>query len=389
MSIFFPDNDKRHTRLIELSSDAQSFLQASKNSYAEFKTLIAAVNTEIAALYQRAGLPPPDRTTADIITAGDAAHQVAVGDTAVEITNLLAGVVGMVATIAWLAPGATAFLVEAGVLEAETAATVLGTVLGTELTIGTLAGGIVGGLIAGAVVIAVGLIVDAIEGAVLRDKLRNGIYKVDQIRASCRLAQDKGACLVQSLRAIKSSLDILSSSGVPLNEQVIANVVNKAAKPAIAQAQAITLATVVRELAELDRSRGSWTNEDVSPADTGTHPAYPAFVVAKVRSSPPSVPAGLTVTCLADPSRTDLSPACPVVKVGAYTIWPLSYYDNRIAMSLVAYNTAGAVIGQWSKKGARYIVDIAVDVNTGKIIFSGQSGHTVHIGWSELAGALT
>jgi hypothetical protein len=389
MSIFFPDNDNRHDRLIQLSSDAQTFLQAAKSDYTTFRSLIAEINQEIAELYRRAGLTPPNVTTADIISAGAASSLVTTADTAVEVTNLIAGVAGLIATIGWLAPGAAAFLVETGAMEAETAATVLFTVLGTDVAIGTLAGGIIGGLIAGAVVVAVGLIVDAIEGAVLRDKLRDGIHKMDQIRAGCKLAQDKGTYLVQSLQAVKRTLDTLSSSNVPLNEQVIANLITKAAEPSIAQAHALTMATVVAELAALDRSRGSWTNEDVPPADTAVHPDYPSFVVAKVRSNARlAVPAGLKVTCLSDPNRLDSAPECPVVQVRGTTIWPLSYIDNRVAMALVAYNAAGNVVGQWSRNGARYIVDIAVDVTTGTLIFRGQAGQTVRLAWSDLAAAV-
>jgi hypothetical protein len=389
MSIFFPDNDKRHDRLIQLSTDAQGFLAASQADYAAFKSLVATTNGQIAELYRRAGLPPPPTTAANIFAGTAAAGLVAEADTIVEITNVVVGVAGLVVTVQWMAPAATAFLVESGVLGAETATTVLGTVLGTEIVVGTLAGGIVGGLIVGAVVVAVGLIVDAIEGAILRDKLREGIRTMDQVRASCKLAQDKARCLVESLQAINRTLTSIVDSSVPVTPEMISNLVTKAAQPAIDRAYYITMSTVVQELRALDRSRGSWTAEDVPPADTGSHPGYPAFVVARVRQNPAlAVPAGLKVTCLSDPNRLDLTPNCPVVQVHGHTIWPFSFYDNRVSMALVAYDSAGKVVGQWVKDGARYIVDISVDVLTGTLTFRGQANDKVTLAWSELAGAV-
>src|SRR5512145_3230468 len=105
MSIFFPDNDLRQARLVELSADAQYSLQLAKAGFAEFKTLAATINQAIALLYQRSGLSPPATTNLDILRASGAAGMVGGADAVVEIANVVLGVGAFAASVAWLAPG--------------------------------------------------------------------------------------------------------------------------------------------------------------------------------------------------------------------------------------------------------------------------------------------
>ncbi|MBN3524539.1 hypothetical protein [Paenibacillus apiarius] len=262
MSIFFPDNEKRKNRLLELSADTQNFIAVSKQDYEQFKNLNAVINQKIAQLYANAGLTPPGITQLDILKAAGAAQEVNTADTAVEISTIFLDVAGMAATTLYLAPGVTSFLVGSGILEAETAATVLGTVFGTEIAVGTIAGGLIGGLIAGAVIIGIGLAIDAIKGAILRGKLREGLHKLVHIRTKAKLHLDKAAKLVASLDSVNRTLDALLSSHIPLTDQVIRNLLTKDVVPAIEAANAITLSTVTIELNVLDLHRRSWTAED-------------------------------------------------------------------------------------------------------------------------------
>ena len=69
MSIFYPDNEKRKTRLLELSTDTQTFLHDIKGKYMDFKQLNSEINSKIAELFEQAGLKPPELTQFDILKA--------------------------------------------------------------------------------------------------------------------------------------------------------------------------------------------------------------------------------------------------------------------------------------------------------------------------------
>lgn len=380
MSIFFPDNKKRQSRLLELSSDSQVFLHEAKNDYARFKELTTQVNAKIAQVYEKSGLTPPGSTSLNILEIAGVAQSVATADTVVEVTDILLDVGGLVATTAYLAPAATSLLVETGVMEAETAAVVMGSVLGTEITIGALAGGLVGGLIAGVVVVGIGLAIDAIEGAILRDKLRHGIHKLDQVRATLKLSLDRAGKVVEVLESVKRTLDGLLASNVPLTDQVIRNLLVKDAKPAIAAINAITMSTVRVELNKLDHSRRSWTVEDNIPHEVrAPHPHRDVFIVAQVPyKAHPDIPADLKLT--GDP--------CPVIKSNGYTYWAYSYRDNRVGIAIVAYDIAGNQIKRWDKSGARYITSITSNPVTNQVIFTGQSNQKITVSWDELGTIL-
>jgi hypothetical protein len=386
MSIFFPDNEKRKNRLLELSVDTQNFLAFSRQDYEQFKSLNAIINEKIAHLYTNAGLTPPAKTQLDILKAAGAAQDVNTADTAVEISEIFLDVAGMAATTLYLAPGVTSFLVGSGIMGAETAATVLGTVFGTEIAVGTLAGALIGGLIAGVVIIGIGLAIDAIEGAILRDKLRDGLHQLGQIRASTKLYLDRAAKLVASVDSVNRTLDALLSSHIPLTDQVIRNLLTKDVVPAIEAANAITLSNVIIELNMFDLSRRSWTVEDIDPHDIHPTPDKNVFFIERVSSaSNLSVPDDLKMVCLADPNTLQFSSTCPVIKTDGYIYWPFSYIDNRYGMAIVAYDQAGRAVRRWDKMGARYIVKIDTDPVTNRLVLVGQSSRCIVVDWNELA----
>lgn len=383
MSIFFPDNEKRKARLVELSTDTQTFLHQVKDKYAEFKVLNSEINHKITQLYEQAGLKPPETTQFDILKARGAVHDMESADTAVDITNILVDVAGFLVTIQFLAPGVTALLVDSGLMAAETAATILGTVLGVEITIGSLAGGLIAGIIVAAVVIGIGLAIDAIEGAILRNKLREGIHQMDQLRASLKMSLDKAVIFVDSMAGIKRTLDTFHATGVTVTDKVIQNLIQKTVEPAIAQANTVTLSSVIRELSAKDHARGSWTVEDDAPHES--QQPHKVFLIAKAPvSAHPSIPSDLKTVSLASPDTLEPKAIYPILKSDGYTYWPLSYIDNRLGMAIVAYDRDGKMIKRWDKSGARYIVDIAVHPFTNAMIFRGQANQAFMMSWGEL-----
>lgn len=388
MSFFYPDNDHRNARLVELGGDCQLFLSDAKAAYARFRQLIVQVNTKIAEVYRSAGLKPPGVTAIDILKAGGAVTSISTAETAVDVTNILVGITGTVAAVTYVAPAMTIALVDAGLMTAETGGTVLVTVLGTELTVGALAGGIIGGLIVGVVVVGVGLVIEAIEGAVLRDHLRKGISDTDEIRARLKLAADKSTALLGYLQAVMTTLDTLQQAGIPLTDAVIRNLIQKDSIPAIRALESVTRDTVISELQARDASRGSWTNEDAAGSSITLPTSQPIFINAGVPVSlklAPVPPAGLKLASLQDPDTLAPTVGYPVLETTNARYWPFSYIDNSLAMAIIAYDKQGRLLKRWDRTGARYIWKIEEDPLTGNLAFVGQVRQKIVMTWAEIA----
>jgi hypothetical protein len=274
MPIFFPDNEHRQSRLIELGTDTQTFLFDATNGYAQFKTLLDQVNGQIADAYKEAKLQPPAVSSHDVLKIAGVTDAISNADTIVKISEVIADVGGFIGTVKYLAPAATRLLVRTGAMSAETAAKVFTrfTVPLIErevvLTAGDLAGGVLSGVLGGVVIAGIDLGIDAIEGSIARDKLRVGIHTVYPLRQTTRMSLDQTSVLLQSLQAVKATLDAITGVGLPLTDQLLRNLITKDVQPAVNAEKTITLATVNSELANLDGARSSWTNEDSPQAAT-------------------------------------------------------------------------------------------------------------------------
>ncbi len=264
MPIFFPDNENRKTRVIQLGSDAQEFLYQAKEDYETFEALLTTVNAQIAQVYKDAGLEPPGVTSVDILKASE----VEGASKVVDIAKILADIAGFIGTVKYLVPGATRALVSTGAMAEETAARVLARftipLIDREvaITLGDIAGSIVGGVVGGIAIAGLDLGIDAIEGNIARDKLREGINQTFPLRAGTKLSQEKAVTLLDSLRSVKTILDAISGVGIPLTDQVIQNLVKKDVNPSVQKEQGITAATVAADLKNLDSDSHAWTNED-------------------------------------------------------------------------------------------------------------------------------
>ncbi|KAJ7875324.1 Alpha/Beta hydrolase protein [Mycena olivaceomarginata] len=98
----------------------------------------------------------------------------------------------------------------------------------------------------------------------------------------------------------------------------------------------------------------------------------------------PSPPEDLKYVALSDPEKLEFSQEYPVLILGQYTYWALSYIDNRYAMAILAYNDSGKIVGRWSKEGARYVHRIDLDAQTRNVSFIGQGNLSVVFSLSEL-----
>lgn len=102
------------------------------------------------------------------------------------------------------------------------------------------------------------------------------------------------------------------------------------------------------------------------------------------------VPDGMKVTCLQGPNVLQSAPSCPVLGVGGFTLWPFSYYDNRVSFGMVMYDLKWRVVSQVEKPGARYIYKITLNGSgsDGSVTFSGQSDQSVTMSLDEICRML-
>jgi hypothetical protein len=227
------------------------------------------VNDGIAGLYRDAGLKPPGITTVDILKEAGVANLTS-DSVVVDIADIIADLTGFVGTVKYLAPGATRALVYSGVLTEETAARVLVRftvpVLGRDvaITAGDIAGNIVGGIVGGVAIAGIDLGIEAIEGAIAKQKLQDAIGGIFPMRTTVRISQLKAKELLDSLTAVKTTLDAISGAGIVLTDAIIRNLAKKDVEPSIARAKKITEISVLVGLHTLDLFRKSYTDDDPS-----------------------------------------------------------------------------------------------------------------------------
>jgi hypothetical protein len=103
-----------------------------------------------------------------------------------------------------------------------------------------------------------------------------------------------------------------------------------------------------------------------------------------------AIPAGLKVASIAGPDSLQPLPACPVLAVGGFTLWPMSYLDNRVSFGLVMYNLKWQPIQTVEKPGARYIFKITLQGqgNSGTVTFWGQVSQSVQLTLAEIAAMI-
>lgn len=100
------------------------------------------------------------------------------------------------------------------------------------------------------------------------------------------------------------------------------------------------------------------------------------------------IPEGMKVTFLSGPDGPTTSPG-PVLAVGGFTLWPMSYYDNRMSFGMVMYDLNWNVVNQVEKTGARYVYKITLNNSgAGSVTFSGQADQTVTMSLDEICQML-
>ena len=103
-----------------------------------------------------------------------------------------------------------------------------------------------------------------------------------------------------------------------------------------------------------------------------------------------AVPNGMKVTAITGPNSTQSAPTCPVLAVGGFTLWPMSYYDNRVSFGMVMYDPKWKAVNQVEKPGARYVYKITLDGSggSGSVTFWGQGDQKVTMSLDEICKML-
>jgi hypothetical protein len=100
------------------------------------------------------------------------------------------------------------------------------------------------------------------------------------------------------------------------------------------------------------------------------------------------IPDGMKVATLAGPDTLQSAPSCPALAVGGFTLWPMSYIDNRVSFGMVMYDLNWNIVNQVEKPGARYIYKITPNDSGESVMFSGQADQSVTMSLDEICQML-
>jgi len=128
-----------------------------------------------------------------------------------------------------------------------------------------LPGGLIGLIISEA-------LVDVISG-IRRSKLREGINKLFQSRLSYQVVWEANKIFNEEIASLNDAFKLLLMINYT-EEQVKQLVIDKANQINHKIQQTATSASAIENLRKLDRSRGSWTNEDPNPVYANTLMVY-------------------------------------------------------------------------------------------------------------------
>ncbi len=111
--------------------------------------------------------------------------------------------------------------------------------------------------------------------------------------------------------------------------------------------------------------------------------------VIKASQPPGPVPEGMKVSFSDNDSGSPAS-AGPVLSVGSFILWPMSYYDNRMSFGMCMYEPQGKVINMVEKPGSRYVYKITMEGagGSGQVTFWGQGNTTVMMSLDDICGML-
>ena len=114
------------------------------------------------------------------------------------------------------------------------------------------------------------------------------------------------------------------------------------------------------------------------------------LAVLKMSAPKGPIPDGMKVTALQGPDTLQSANPGPVLGVGGFTLWPMSYIDNRVSFGMVMYDPLWRVVNTLEKPGARYVYQITLsgEGEQGSVTFSGQANQSVTMSLDEICQML-
>jgi hypothetical protein len=112
--------------------------------------------------------------------------------------------------------------------------------------------------------------------------------------------------------------------------------------------------------------------------------------VLKISAPGGPIPEGMKVTALQGPNTLQSANPGPVLGVGGFTLWPMSYIDNRVSFGMVMYDLKWNVVNTVEKPGARYVYQITKngEGDQGSVTFAGQADQSVTMSLDEICQML-
>jgi hypothetical protein len=237
---FYPDNPHREARAKELALDVSQVSYRLAADNAQVKTNLVNLNTTIEEVYRAGGFTPP---------AAANAGTVEFHETAYTVSEFVAPMLAISAVRYAMADTAVVGEAESGEIGSAAAAEALGAE-GVELGFGP-------GLV---IVAGVTAIIGAVQGADKRSKLQDYIHKSFALRQRLKTGELLDARLVNALAGASASIAVLR--GIGLTEAQLTTAIQQIIAAAEKALKVDVSADARAQLAGLDHSRGSWTNED-------------------------------------------------------------------------------------------------------------------------------
>ena len=115
--------------------------------------------------------------------------------------------------------------------------------------------------------------------------------------------------------------------------------------------------------------------------------AWPAETISieTAQSRPKDIPDELKITSVTGPDSFTATDT-PVIRVGSFTLWPLSYDDNRVSFGMALYDPCGCLVRVVEKRGARYVYKVTNE--NGTVTVWGQSDQRVTLTPDEIGEIL-
>lgn len=245
-NLFYPDNEKRAVRLTELVSDNSTAVGNISQQQTKYEIAINNANEAIRQAYKVVGTPvkfhdidfvPESKTHKILISVADV------------ITPMLTyGIANKALSFA-----AKSYLLQQGRIGEAAFIKLVG--LPKWFKVGTVFGSITA-------VVLVQSIIDSVTGAVQRKNLQDKIKESVDPRFQLKKAELTNEITISKLNVVTTSVSVvLSALGPNVSKEQINKIIDNSIKRNQVELKNIDSLTKTT-LDALDKSRGSWTNED-------------------------------------------------------------------------------------------------------------------------------